>query len=202
MANLFKRAENTPNTSFERQFALFVFTQICFGFSPKLLISTRIARRGTHPNPTDKIPLIYCDGHFFVKPRKYDGKPLFGTGDPLQTEIYRQGGHILKVSVPPLLQKLIECQIYEVSPKTEHLFFTPDATGKITPLKIERLNGILSEIGYSLREKIDITKIGRSAALHLIAYGNLDDVLAALIRGYVTRDLGRRDTIYVFHLSF
>ena len=185
-----------------RQLLIFVAVQICFGFAPHFLIDARVAEQQTEPTPTDETPLIYNAGHFYIKPRKYDGKPLFGTGDEMLADIYRLGGHTLKVPVAPFLKNLIEQHIKSAPPGTGHLFFSVNAAGESTQLKINNFDQPLSVAAMRLRENLNPSAIARSAAIHLIAAGRLDDVLAVLIRGYVPRLWGAQGHYDHFSSSF
>lgn len=191
ISRLRRRADSSENGSIARQLFAFVVTQTRFGFAGNLLVNIRIRRDGeTEKLPNEDFPLLYDNGFFHIHPKKYDNTALFGAPDSSNTENCLTGSHSCALLAPPLLKNLLDSLVMTGSNATGQLFNTREQSGELVKLDLKTLNNELKEICSDFRRRIDLNKIGRSAAAHLINYGEADELLASFISGFLPRHLG------------
>lgn len=189
IAYLHDQAIGNKESRIHLELLTFVVTQVFFGFSGDFLIAARFSK-GSAPLPSLKNPLIYADGFFYIHPLKYDGKPLFGAVDSRHAKFCLQSSHSFRIPVPIVLKNLFEKKLSSAAAKSGYLFSNLDKDGQDAPFELKKLNKLLAPIRSLTNEKIDLNKIGRSAAINLITKGGLDDLIGAFIRGAVPQHLG------------
>lgn len=188
-----------------RQLLAFVVAQIHTGLSGDMLVGTRVRRNDDAENlPGEKFPVLYDNGFLHIRLQKYDNTAPFGAPDSPYTANCLSGSHSFALLAPPLVRSLFDSLLSNGSDRTGYLFNKPEQNGEFSRIGIKTLNAELQAICSDLTKRIDLNIIGRSAAIHLVSYGESDELIAAFISGFVPRHLGAQEhyvNISVAHLQ-
>lgn len=163
-----------------RELFVFLLLQFTFGFDDKFLINARIAIDSDELVINDEALIYQKEGAFVIKPCKYDGKPLFGTLTERQDK-YVEGSHFFKILISDALRDLLN-EMIEFSTREEGRLFSFPSTNAF--------NKALDPVRIILHQRFDLHKIGETCHKHLTATGNLDELSAAFLSGFIPQHLG------------
>lgn len=165
----------------------FILAQLLFGFKPLVLLKATLGpQRDTRK---ESQVLSYRAGKFHIRPQGHDDAPVFGSPDFKNAPPCLSGGHAFELPVPQPLRRILDKLVEHPSSDSTLLFEAfaskagePDIGAVNEYLKSTNLKRVLGE-------KVNAEKIGRTGAQHLVIYGELDELIAALIRGHIPRSL-------------
>lgn len=173
----------------------FVITQVHFGFSSDRLSRAKIKNSSWVERDRNLSPLIYEpeQGRFDIYPQGHDGSPVFGHAPLHDDGFYLSGSHSFTLAVPTLVRRLLN-RFLSLAPRVDNSLFTfLGKDGEPLAINTETVNAHLQPLKHLIREKIEANRLGRSALIHLTAYGRnaqgnaLDELLMAFISGFIPR---------------
>jgi len=167
----------------------FVLCQINFGFSPDLLIAARIDE--THSQiPLSTITYLPSEGAFIIRPKGHDNDPVFAKSPENNADLFLPSAHHVKIFAPPILRTALTKLTSSVEPRAYLFDFTNSGEAPSLASFDELLMKTLRQRQLPPRfdeRQITLSRIGGSAALQLTVYGELDPLLGAFVKGFVTR---------------
>jgi integrase len=169
----------------------FILLQVSYGFKPEVILK---AKRGKQPGDSEAqtLQLVYDHGTFWVTPLGQDGNLVFAVGSE-KPSLYMPSSHSVPLPAPRIIQRcLARLEHFYSRAAEQNTWLFPshnDATAKGELALVEAINDQLRPLLSTLRERVEVDRISRSATILLTEGGRTDELILGIIQANIPRHL-------------